>query len=168
MGYWLPITEQDTRGSTLGGEGGKGSYWETKWLVCRAGCDFRVRQHGTVQKHQRAHTHTQTYIERVKAHRSINIQIVWAHTLKQKQCVNAKKLHNHKTLIARLGKCEPMLLVSLIEVQLVHSVVTHRGITVFLILTQGFVSMAIDSPAAPARTHIYKRRACSPTKKTAS
>lgn len=115
-----------------------------------------------------AHTHTQTYIyrERVKAHRSIDIQIVWAHTLKQKQCVNAKKLHNHKTLIAHLGKCEPMLLVSLIEVQLVHSVVTHRGIAVFLILTQGFVSMAIDSPAAPARTHIYK--AWSLTKKTAS
>lgn len=59
-----------------------------------------------------------------------------------------------------------MLLVSLIEVQLVHSVVTHRGIAVVLILTQGFVSMAIDSPAAAARTHIYKRRVWSLTKKT--
>lgn len=58
-----------------------------------------------------------------------------------------------------------MLLVSLIEVQLVHSVVTHRGIAVVLILTQGFVSMAIDSPAAAARTHIYKRRAWFLTKK---
>ena len=57
----------------------------------------------------------------------------FGHTLKQIQCANAKKKrHIHKTLIAQREKRELMLLVTHIEVQLVYSVVTHRGITMLL------------------------------------
>lgn len=61
-----------------------------------------------------------------------------------------KKHHVIKPPAAHWEKCELMLLVTLLEVQLVCSVVVHWGI---VILTQGFVSMVIDSAAI--LTHRY-------------
>lgn len=97
-------------------------------LVSLLGCAparFAVSQHDTQYK-------TVTHTRSIKVQRNVHIQKTWAHTGTETVCECKKKRHIHKTLKAHWEKRELMLLVTHIGMQLVRSVVTHRGITMLL------------------------------------
>lgn len=133
------------------GGGHRGGCWEKNWLVCWAALQRDLPAPSMIHS---TNSNTQRTGSKKCSHTG-NLGAL--HTLGLIQCVNAKKHHIHKTLIAHQEKRELMLLVTYIVVQLVYSIVTHGEgrDTHALILTQGFVSMVIDSSANFSHIHTH-------------